>query len=595
MATPSLPEQRVEYLDFEVSVITVKRGVYRASVRSAAGEDSAPFKMPYKADQLEKQLLVVENAILRSGLSGRQALSPQSKEIRDFGQKLFEALLPGDLQGLFRTTRALAREAGTGVRIRLNIEPAGLAAIPWEFLYDSRSGEYICLSAQTPIVRHLSLAQPIPQMEVAAPLRILGMVASPSGLEPLNTDNEKRRVQDALSDLIQKNAVVLHWLEGQTKSDLQHELRQGAYHVFHFVGHGGFDREKDEGFIALANDYGARSDCSASVLATLLADEPTLRLVILNSCEGATGGGKDVFSSTASIVLRRGDVAAVVAMQYQISDHAAITFAREIYRAIAAGLPVDIAVAEGRKALMGRDGSAEWATPVLHLRSRDGLLFTPVLAHARSGEATPPPEAEARAGEATGAEPPAGRLHVHPRSRATWLWVAAIALLAGLLIGTIPRFFGDPGPESTPTVSGDAKVAAAISDIRLDGNRCIYWTDFCMTSEFPCGTTPQGEWPGVVVKFTATIVAPVGTPVPITYSVFDNEGQTVIRDEKGWPVDAIIPKHPEDQGEFEIWIPHQTTPGPYNVEVTLRSPFASEVPLVSATTQSFNEDSQACL
>jgi formylglycine-generating enzyme required for sulfatase activity len=70
-------------------------------------------------------------------------------------------------------------------------------------------------------------------------------------------------------------------------------------------------------------------------------------------------------SSTAAILARRG-VPAVLAMQYEITEKAAIEFARAFYEALADGWPVDAAVAEGRKAIrLAADNTVEWGTPVL--------------------------------------------------------------------------------------------------------------------------------------------------------------------------------------------------------------------------------------
>jgi hypothetical protein len=63
-----------------------------------------------------------------------------------------------------------------------------------------------------------------------------------------------------------------------------------------------------------------------------------------------------------------------VAMQFEISDEAAITFAGEFYSALAEGVPVDAAVAEARKAIYATN-DVEWATPVLYMRSPNGVLF----------------------------------------------------------------------------------------------------------------------------------------------------------------------------------------------------------------------------
>src|SRR5262249_28509767 len=107
----------------------------------------------------------------------------------------------------------------------------------------------------------------------------------------------------------------------------------------------------------------------------LLADHRTLRLVVLNSCEGARGNMSDLFSSTASVLMGR-SIPAVLAMQYEITDEAAITLARTFYTALAKGMPIDMAVSESRKTMsfLG-GGSVQWGTPVLYMRSSNGVLF----------------------------------------------------------------------------------------------------------------------------------------------------------------------------------------------------------------------------
>jgi tetratricopeptide (TPR) repeat protein len=119
-----------------------------------------------------------------------------------------------------------------------------------------------------------------------------------------------------------------------------------------------------------------------------------LRLVFLNSCEGARGSESDAFSSTAATLVRRG-VPAVVAMQYEITDAAAIEFSRDFYEALADSLPVDAAVTEARAAV-SMESMLEWGTPVLYMHSPDGRVFdisTP------ASRAQPAPETEDRQGE----------------------------------------------------------------------------------------------------------------------------------------------------------------------------------------------------
>jgi hypothetical protein len=109
-------------------------------------------------------------------------------------------------------------------------------------------------------------------------------------------------------------------------------------------------------------------------LGTLLHDEDTLRLAVLNACEGARAARTDPFAGTAQCLIQQG-IPAVIAMQFEISDEAAITLTREFFGALADDYPVDAALAEARKALFTEGSGVEWGTPVLYMRAPDGRIF----------------------------------------------------------------------------------------------------------------------------------------------------------------------------------------------------------------------------
>ena len=89
----------------------------------------------------------------------------------------------------------------------------------------------------------------------------------------------------------------------------------------------------------------------------------------------------------AQTLIQQG-VPAVVAMQFEITDRAAIAFSDDFYASLVLGLPVDVAVNEARKSIYAQPNATEWATPVLYLRSPDGVLFdlesAPVLPEQRA-------------------------------------------------------------------------------------------------------------------------------------------------------------------------------------------------------------------
>lgn len=366
----------LEYLDFELEVGPVSGRQYPVKVvRSPGGEAAEIATFPFGELELENRLQAVQIALLRSGGQTRQVLSPEEQAVQDFGYALFMALLPGEVRSRYDVSQREAVRQGAGLRIKLRFQSPEMAALPWEFIYDPRHGEYVCLSLNTPLVRYLALPHPVRTLRATPPLRILGMTANPQGTGHLNVALEKQRVETALSDLQRDGLVSLTWLEGETWRDLQRAMRHGPWHIFHFIGHGGFDRAGDEGFIVLSDSDGNPHRLRATQLGRLLADHNELRLALLNACEGARSSDQDIFSSTAAILVRRG-LPAVLAMQYSIADRAAIEFARTFYEALADGMPVDAATTEARQAIsIAVAQSVEWGIPVLYMRATDGALF----------------------------------------------------------------------------------------------------------------------------------------------------------------------------------------------------------------------------
>ncbi|MGH3932439.1 MAG: CHAT domain-containing protein [Pseudonocardiaceae bacterium] len=190
-------------------------------------------------------------------------------------------------------------------------------------------------------------------------------------------------------------------MAGQTCTDLEDALEKGPWHVFHFVGHDGYDRMADEGTLALADETGRVHPVGADDISRLLAEHHPLRLVVLNACDTGRGSASDAFSSTAAALIRR-EIPAVVAMQFEITDLAAIHFAQIFYQHVAKRRPVDDSVMRARRALrLAKRGTLEWGTPVLYLRAPDGRIFDaaippPPTPPAPSSDPAPTPKVAAR-------------------------------------------------------------------------------------------------------------------------------------------------------------------------------------------------------
>lgn len=360
----------MDYLDFEVDIAPENGGTYpvRAAC-SVAGEAHENMQFPFDQQALGIQLSALQNALLSSGASTAQMV------VQNFGKALFNALFVGDVRSLYAVSRNRASSQGNGLRLQLRIQPAELVAVPWEFMYDSGQATYLCLSDDTPVVRYIELPVPPQPLAVAPPLSILGMAVSPKDLVGLDVEREKQRIETAIAGLQAQGLAQLTWLQGSTWEDLQTAMLRGPWHIFHFIGHGVFNPNTNEGIIAFEDSTGQAHYLQGTQLGLLLADHHPLRLVVLNSCEGAQSSTHDIFSSTAATLVQRG-IPAVLANQYEISDQAAIELSRTFYGVIADGRPVDMAVCEARKAIsLAVDNTVEWGTPVLYMRAPDGVLF----------------------------------------------------------------------------------------------------------------------------------------------------------------------------------------------------------------------------
>jgi WD40 repeat protein len=348
-------------------------GKFRVEVDSLAGE--AAVDTGLNVGLLLAERAQFQQTLLVSAVSGRQILTPAERVVRDTGQALFAALLGvGEVAGLFRASAALADERGEELRIVLRIEAPELAGLPWEAMYDQGVGGYVCRRHQ--LIRHVPVAAAPPALEVRTPLRVLGVISAPRGLPPLDADREREQLERALAGPASRGLAEVNWAP-PTWTGLHEMLLAGPWHVLHFIGHGDFDPDRDEGVLALTREDGRADLVEASRFADLLRQaRPMPRLVVLNSCSGAAVGSEDLFSGTAAALARSG-VPAVAAMQFAISDLAAIAFARGFYSALAHGRGVDQAVSAGRIAILGTSGQTmEWLTPVLYLRGNDTRLFT---------------------------------------------------------------------------------------------------------------------------------------------------------------------------------------------------------------------------
>lgn len=329
---------------------------------------------PFTPDALRQRLSEIELALIRSYspvVTRRAATAEHS--VRLFGQTLSNTVLTGDVRRVFDRCRQDARERHGSLRVLLDTDGSNVSAIPWEFTTDPDApDDYLTL--RVPIVRTPHLIDSRPASRVSLPLRILGVSSVPADMPALDVQRERDDISRAFGERLPPGDVCIEWLRNDHWTDLAKAIRSDGWHVLHIMSHGGFDPESGSGYLQLSADDGTARPVSAIDLARLISENPSLRLIVLNACESAVPGSEGVFTSTAAKLVREG-VPAVVAMQYEITDGAALIFASSFYGEIARGLPIDRAMTRAREAVKMTNDSLEWATPVLFLSSEETQIF----------------------------------------------------------------------------------------------------------------------------------------------------------------------------------------------------------------------------
>lgn len=352
------------YADFEITVTAGDSGRFLLKARGPRGEEGdGELRLPDGDPQIQALL-----ARLRM-------LDVDEAALVLLGRALFDALFTGAVRDVYvRSRGALGNDEG--LRLRLNIPPlaAAASALPWEFLYDPERGPLALLDA--PIVRHLPQPDRVPALAAPLPLRVLLTAAQTP--PPAEVERELAAVHAALERLGTQVQVTVE--PHLTAALLQERLREG-YHIWHFVGHGGFAADGATGRLLFEDEVGDPEPISSLQLGIML-DRSNVRLVVLDACST----GQLALDPARSIApaLVRAQIPAVVAMQFQVPEEATRAFAGAFYRALADAFPIDFCVTEGRRAVMNVAGlgRADWGVPVIYTRAEDGRLFEPPVARA---------------------------------------------------------------------------------------------------------------------------------------------------------------------------------------------------------------------
>ena len=456
------------YVDFDVSV-RAEPGGYRITARF--GDETAERTFPDPFDQADLTAFY-------DMFGGARRRGPEATEhlerARAFGDRLYQSVFADELDKLLVASKRTAEAAGQGVRIRLHLgEAPVLVNLPWEYLYRKAADDFPVLSSWTPLVRYLPVEDgvaPGPGQAAAQdpgddlrPDRVQGHARHRGGVgQPAQGARRQRAA----------GLVEVERLEVATEAELQVVLGRTDVHVFHFIGHGEFDTAEQDGVLRFEDEHRRTTPVTGRALGETLKDSRSLRLVVLNNCEGARAAELDPFTGVAQSLIRKG-IPAVVAMQFEVTDQAAREFSRGFYGGIGDGFPVDGALAEGRKFMSRVAGGFEFGSPVLYLAAPTGEIFDVAVAPPPPDPApTPLPpdprpttvvEEEDQEDEGP-SEPvttddddsglPGGPGPIEPK-RKWWPWAVAVVVVLAVAIFLLVR----PGPDEDGEATGQSSVS----------------------------------------------------------------------------------------------------------------------------------------
>ena len=326
----------------------------------------------------------------------RSTQTPDADAIVAAGSALFQLLFQGDLRDLWVAARSdLEQEHIRGLRLRLDLQPAAVAALPWEALYDPDRNLPFAASSQVSLVRVASLYRhvgAVRRLRVALPLRVL--IAAPEDANgTLDIVQEIANTQQLLGSLGADVIQLATPLTGRFNiTDLRRRLTSVKPTIFHFIGHGA-----PEGLWMWHRNQPIL--VSTASLRSVMEGATSVKLALINSCLAARQPGQRLFTTVAEQMLQAG-VPAVIAMQFPIRDDTAIDFAHFLYEELLCGAcpgHIDLAVAAARAGLyMLNPGDFSYGTPILWLNRPNGQIFQPAIdeekrANSESEAAAPAP------------------------------------------------------------------------------------------------------------------------------------------------------------------------------------------------------------
>jgi tetratricopeptide (TPR) repeat protein len=356
------------YQEFEIHLKKKSKDNYIAELVDSKGKTKAEKPFVVEMDKLK----------MREDLQHLEKLAISSEPVKDefhinFGKHIFNLVFGDGIKAYY--DQCLKKDQPLRIRIRIDETAKELNEIPWEFLHD---GENFLVTQSETLISRLPLnVEKKKKDKLDQAISMLVVISSPMNLPEhmvLNTEKEQEVILEALDKLHRERKLDIDFVDDASLDTIQDYLSEKNYHILHFTGHGIFDENKDKGFLLLGDSRGRMENVENERMATILQNHKSLRLVVLSSCQSAKASNNTGYPDLSRTLLRKG-IPAVLSMQHSILDPSAIDFAGRLYRSLAGGKPVDVALSDARTALyVGEEKNrVDFATPVLFLNDPDSV------------------------------------------------------------------------------------------------------------------------------------------------------------------------------------------------------------------------------
>lgn len=299
---------------------------------------------------------------------------PDDDKMIAFGSDLFETLFQGDVRRLYDEARS--RQHGRKLDLVLTSMVPWIAEKPWEFAYDATRRSFLA-TEDIHFIRNVLTGIPADFIAPGrGPLRILVASAQPAGFGRLSIEQETEVIGRGFGPLVDAGLATIEVLARATPGAIHARLSTGNFAVVHFIGHGVFDEETQQGSLVFEDARGGTSLLGERSVREIFCQRG-VKLVFLNACQSGSGGRADFNQGVAQSLVAHG-LPALVANQYSVLDSSATHFSQQFYWALAQGMSVGQAAREARIAVnYSLQGEIiDWAIPVVYARD-PGMTLCP--------------------------------------------------------------------------------------------------------------------------------------------------------------------------------------------------------------------------